>query len=852
MKSDLLEYKSIRGYLWIAAISSFLIGIVVIFGWSTDQVQISQINPTSPPMPLNTALCFTLCGLAVYFILMSQRALALTMSTMVFLFSGLMLIQYIFNISLVIDQIHINNIAYQSRTPPNTATCFFLMGISLIASCFTYKKNISFCVTILCGITAALAIITLFGYILGLYSVIGWYSFTGMSLLSSIGLIILSTCLFLAHSFLSMYKDKNFYGSLVGGIFIIFYLTFMLWEGSQTSRLLVNQKLSQNNADFIAYAIETSLKDTEQALNRIVLRWQTIGGYSKALWDTDSKSYLINITSLHRLSFYDSGLHLIYSRTRDNTSAPSELSTSVRRILNEQPLEMQHVLIENNLFLILPVISHTNEIEGFLLGEIEMGDVSDEAVPSLIKEFYDIEISNALIHSSKVSDWAVAKVNSPLIEWWIKVVPKADANANYLPYLILITGLIFATYMIWIVNLLQMLFRAKERVIRMMNEKSTASAYRQAILNSSAYSIIAVNPEGFIVVFNKAAEKLLQWKASEVIKKETPAIFHDAQEIEARAKELSEILGEKIAPGLETFTTMALRDQSDEREWTYIRKDGTRFPVQLSVTAVKDRHGKLIGFVGIAYDLTELKEVERMKKELIAITTHEIRSPLTSIKGALDLISAAETIHPKENQLVKIARSNCERLLKLTNDILDVQKMEAGKMDFFRKEIVVNSLFDKVIEINQIYAANHEVSLIKPKNVPECFIYADEDRILQVLTNFISNAVKNSPKGGEISFEVSIHDGKVRIGVKDQGPGIPEEFHDLLFQKFSQVPTERKTREGTGLGLTVCKSIIKEHSGKIGFNTSSEGSTFWFELPVDGLKEDMKASTLISQMADKK
>lgn len=156
-------------------------------------------------------------------------------------------------------------------------------------------------------------------------------------------------------------------------------------------------------------------------------------------------------------------------------------------------------------------------------------------------------------------------------------------------------------------------------------------------------------------------------------------------------------------------------------------------------------------------------------------------------------------------------------------------------MEFHFTEFHLQNLLDKSIEINEVDAQSNQVLLQKPVNVPEGIIYGDGDRILQVITNFISNAMKNSPISSEIALVTSRHDHFVRIGIKDHGPGIAKEFHSLIFQKFAQISSNKHEKEGTGLGLSICKAIIEKHGGKIGFDTSPEGSTFWFELSIKSI-----------------
>lgn len=152
-------------------------------------------------------------------------------------------------------------------------------------------------------------------------------------------------------------------------------------------------------------------------------------------------------------------------------------------------------------------------------------------------------------------------------------------------------------------------------------------------------------------------------------------------------------------------------------------------------------------------------------------------------------------------------------------------------MEFNFTRVQINDLIDKSILINQPLAQISCVSLQKCQNTPSCWINGDENRLIQVLTNFISNACKNPPHNSVIFFEVTEKDSSIRVGIKDSGSGIPKEFHSSLFQKFSQVPSESsRAKKGTGLGLSICKSIIDRHGGCVGFDTSPEGSTFWFEL----------------------
>ncbi len=389
--------------------------------------------------------------------------------------------------------------------------------------------------------------------------------------------------------------------------------------------------------------------------------------------------------------------------------------------------------------------------------------------------------------------------------------------------------------------LLRTLFNTQKRAFKlaqkMTEELDKSNTLKNAILNAANYSIISTQVDGTIQSFNREAERSLGYKSEEMVDKESPAIIHDKAEIEQRAQELSLELGRIIQPGFDVFTEKCKQGIPEEREWTYIRKDGTRFPVLLSVTAIRDDQGKIISYLGIASNISERKKIEKMKNEFISTVSHELRTPLTSIRGALGLITGglAGDISDKAIPLVKIALSNCERLVRLINDILDIEKIESGKMQFHPQSLNIIDLVQQSIDANIEYANGYKVHLEfqKPKQSP-ILVYVDADRIVQVLTNLISNAVKFSPEGETVALSILVEDEIVRVQVKDKGAGIPEDFRKRIFSKFMQADaSDTRQKGGTGLGLSISKSIVERSGGYIGFETETgKGSTFYFEFPT--------------------
>ncbi|MDH5445121.1 MAG: transporter substrate-binding domain-containing protein [Gammaproteobacteria bacterium] len=240
--------------------------------------------------------------------------------------------------------------------------------------------------------------------------------------------------------------------------------------------------------------------------------------------------------------------------------------------------------------------------------------------------------------------------------------------------------------------------------------------------------------------------------------------------------------------------------------------------------------------VGLIQDITEHKELERIKDEFIASVSHELRTPLTSIKGSLGLVTGGATgqLPAEAEKILKIAHDNSERLNLLINDLLDIEKLRAGRMKFIMSRLKINAVIEESIQANQAYVDKYHVGIEFDNQLNnESVVEVDKNRILQVLANLISNAAKFSPTGGRINLRSENNNGVVRVSVSDEGEGIPEEFHDRIFERFTQVESgDVKARGGTGLGLAISREIIEQHKGHIGFQTSSKGTTFYFDLPV--------------------
>uniref|UniRef100_UPI0035E444E9 ATP-binding protein n=2 Tax=Stutzerimonas kunmingensis TaxID=1211807 RepID=UPI0035E444E9 len=238
---------------------------------------------------------------------------------------------------------------------------------------------------------------------------------------------------------------------------------------------------------------------------------------------------------------------------------------------------------------------------------------------------------------------------------------------------------------------------------------------------------------------------------------------------------------------------------------------------------------------GFITDITQRKHLEQMKNEFVSTVSHELRTPLTSIAGSLGLING-EALGPVPNamrEMLSIAQSNSQRLRKLIDDLLDMDKLLAGKMSFIPQQLDIDSFLAECVTSHQGFARQHDVQLSYTGG-PVAQVTADPMRLQQVLSNLLSNALKFSPAGSQVLLSAQALGGQIRILVVDQGPGVPAEFVDRLFEKFSQADaSDRRQKGGTGLGLAISKELMERMGGCIGFYPRpGGGSVFWVELPA--------------------
>jgi PAS domain S-box-containing protein len=342
----------------------------------------------------------------------------------------------------------------------------------------------------------------------------------------------------------------------------------------------------------------------------------------------------------------------------------------------------------------------------------------------------------------------------------------------------------------------------------------------QLFAERAPIAVLELDAQGTIMEVNHAAEILFGYAAAELVggpvKKLVLAAHHPDFD-----RSWSELLASR-----QPMEGLKIRNP---------RRDGIALICEWTVTPLVNADGAIIAVIAQGKDVTAQLEAERTKKEFTSTLSHELRTPLTSIIGSLQLINTgvAGDVPREISELTVVAERNAQRLLDLINDLLDIEKIESGKLTMTPEVVRVDDLVQEAVVLNKAFGERFGVRFEVKGELPGREVVADRKRLLQVMTNLLSNAAKFSPVGEAVEIAMEEIGSHVRLAVQDRGPGIPEAFRSRIFGRFAQADsTASRGKGGTGLGLAICKRLIEMMQGKIAFEDRAGGGTsFWFELP---------------------
>lgn len=332
---------------------------------------------------------------------------------------------------------------------------------------------------------------------------------------------------------------------------------------------------------------------------------------------------------------------------------------------------------------------------------------------------------------------------------------------------------------------------------------------------------------------------VIEWKLDRSIIEWNPAasqMFGYTRE-ESAALLPADLLYERSDPGMETMWRQVLQEHGPSHMVLENRnRIGTLIRCEWINTPLINAQEQVVGIILLVQDVTQRIANERLKNEFVSIVSHELRTPVTAIKGGLGLLVSGvlDDDRQKSHELLEVALFNTNRLQLLLNDILDVDKLESGKMEYRFRDCELGVLIDDVIAANAAYALQYGVAVQRDTLAAACRVHIDPDRIVQVMTNLLSNAVKFSLRDGTVLIGVELLPHSCRVSVINRGEVIPDADRERMFSKFFQRDSSTtRSKGGTGLGLYICQKILREHGSTLDFRSSEAGGTsFFFELPL--------------------
>jgi PAS domain S-box-containing protein len=388
--------------------------------------------------------------------------------------------------------------------------------------------------------------------------------------------------------------------------------------------------------------------------------------------------------------------------------------------------------------------------------------------------------------------------------------------------------------------------------IDVTDERLAQRLVDQVLAATTGTSIIGTNPDGLITFFNPGAERLLGWTAEEVVGKVTPAIFHDPDELVERSEELGldSTFGVLVA-GVET------ERRPEKRDWRYIRKDGRKITMSLTISPMTSPSGRVVGYLGVAEDVTErrrvedmlrvalskereaverLNEVDRAKTDFVSTVSHELRTPITSVLGYTQMLMRGTGGGLREQQARLLGRveSNGLRLQALIEDLLTLSRIEAGTFSLRVDAVDLRRVVQRSSEATEALRHHRRLEwVVEPGDVP-VVVSGDEDQLDRALTNLVTNAVKFTEDPGRVRLSLATVGESALLTVEDTGIGIPHAEQARLFERFFRsVDAQQRAIPGTGLGLSIVRSIVHGHGGTVAVSSQAgRGTRFEVRLPL--------------------
>ena len=825
------------------------VGVLVMAGWWMKSQMLVQLSPDFEPMKFNSGLLFALCGAGLFGRGRMPWRVTATLGAAVVVVGLLVLFEYVFSTDLGIDTLFAEpfiakRTEFPGRFAINSAVAFVLSGATLFLAAVPPRNRYTPLIVALLGsLIAALGIAPLFGYLTGTQDYYIWGMKIGMAAHTAMSFVLLGVC-FMSMSWRRGASVPSW--APVPVFLMLVALTFALTQAVVNDDDRRLHTLVAAEARSAADDMQQYLTSLYGALGRMGDRWDAEGGTPETRWEKDATAYLHDFAALKALVWADKQNHLQWMVTLKavkkipnfNIAFEPERANAIEAAKKTGKPQMTKVVpfIQGGKgFIYFVPLSAHGAYDGELVAAFEVGDLLDAALSPRLQKDYTIvsEENGESMFGAKTETptaervSAVAEVSIANQHWRFTLFPTAAVVASKkssLPAVTLVIGLFVSA-----LTALTFYFSIRMHDARLrLRYSNDQLAY--FIKHMPAAVAICDRDMRYLMVSDRWYSDFRVKEAS-IIGKSHYDVFH-AMPLRWRS-----ILSAAIETGASS---------SDEDK---IELKGKPFWLHWDVRPWRQPDGAIGGIIMATEIVTARKESEealkaakaladganRAKTEFLASMNHELRTPLTSIRGALGLIDggALGPVSERVGEMVKRAFNNSERLSRLINDILDLEKIEAGKMQINISPFIVGPALRQSVEANHMYAAKFRVRYELQSAPDDIEVMADPDRLLQVLANLLSNAAKFSPEGGVVEVRAGLRKGRVRYEVQDHGIGIAPQFRNRIFEKFSQAEaTDDRKREGTGLGLSIAKHLVEEMGGTIGFDTEEgKGTTFFFDLP---------------------
>lgn len=804
-----------RKTILVTSLLIILLGLLVIVGWSFDITLLKSVIPGYNSMKFNTAISLIISGFTLY-TLSEQKSqnIAITLSCALLLINLASFSQDIFGYNAGIDQLLFvddesirDGSLYPGRMAPTTAFCFALLGLSFLLIQLNVTKIIG---QFILHLISLISFIAMVGYI---FKVPTFYT---LSFLSSMAV----------HTALSL--------------FLLSISISLLNPSLGLTDLFVGKTPGRRMAQRLFPKMVIAL---------LVLGLLRIEAHRFNLIDAEFGN------ALFAISFLVVGLFLIWETaiSLDKTDAQRTRAETEVRNLNEN-LENTIRKRTRELDESIVRLKH-NELVLWRSEQLLKGIINNTSASIFVK---DKEGKYILVNKTFAANFS--KVPSEVIgKTAFDIFPQHLAEKLTENEAQIFEKGTFLNYeataqsgghkeVISLTNKFPLYDESNTAfalcgIATDITELRKAEASIKAIFNSAQVSIIATDLSGIITDFNKGAESLLGYAAGDIVGKETPAIIHVEDEVARRGNELTKELGRKIS-GVDVFLEYARQGKYESREWTYVRKNGTSFPVQLVVTAIQDKNKNLKGFLGIGTDISVLKAqqntIQTQKKELEAlnatkdrffsIVAHDLKSPLNSLKGFSTLLISYYDSFSKEEILAmsQQLKDSVDNTIKMADNLITWARIQMREFEYRPQLIKVNEIASTICEVYSYIASSKGIHLNCSID-DSLTIWGDKNQIEFIIRNLVNNAIKFTNKDGFVRLTArQLPDKKIEISVSDSGVGISDRMKDKLFSIGEKQSTNGTAGEkGTGLGLMLSYEFVTLNGGQIDFeSTEGKGTTF--------------------------